>query len=156
MNLVYCIAARKVDPASAPDKFAAVGRLLADLQAAPTARLWPQALTALARPHNPTYPALQQVVAQLVECMFLESDLRAKWVREAISPGTSEHICELSREQLQSCAALACARDLQLQGDRCMLALQLLHHAPQSVHPRLDQQGRALDAKSCACSARSR
>ena len=81
MNLVYCVAARKVDPLSAPEKFSAVSSLLSDLQAAPAARLWPPALTTLEQPHNPTYPALQQLVVQLVECIFLESDLKAKWVR---------------------------------------------------------------------------
>ena len=81
IHLVYGMAVRNLAASGMPDRASAVTALLSDLQAVPSAQLWPSETTTVDRPDNVTYPALRRLVRRLVESIFVEPELQVKWVR---------------------------------------------------------------------------
>jgi hypothetical protein len=95
VHLVYSMAVRNVAASGMPERAAAVTALLADLQAAPHAQLWPPEATTVDASESETYPALRRLVRRLVESIFVEPELQVKWVR-------CHHACQMNTESLSS------------------------------------------------------
>jgi hypothetical protein len=96
-NIVHAAAAGGSDTSNAvgataassvTERFAWLAPMLGELQAAAATRtpLWPQGVVTLAQMQGATaqtsasFPVLRRFVRRLVDCLSMDSDLRAKWV----------------------------------------------------------------------------
>lgn len=63
------------------EKYQAVAAVVQEIQtAALSPPLWPAEMITFEEPQGHTFPALQRLVTQIVDCMFFETDLKARWV----------------------------------------------------------------------------
>lgn len=63
------------------DKYRAVAAVVQELKsAASSPPLWPAEKMTFEEPQGRTFPVLQRLVTQIVDCMFFETELKAQWV----------------------------------------------------------------------------
>lgn len=84
VNLVYSMAVRNLEAhadSGLTQKYQAVAAVVRELQsAAMSPPLWPAETLTFEEPQGTTFPVLQRLVTQIVDCMFFEPDLKARWV----------------------------------------------------------------------------